>query len=152
MSELKTLQRFHKCVLPEGDAAKLYEELVDSEHNEFVDEVGSEKVKEAVDVIVVAAGYLNAVGIDIERALALVNENNFSKLCLVSEVQESLDFYRDKGVDVFEKEVDNGLFGIYSAKDQTVDGYKYEKNKLLKPKHYKKLNSGELVAMSLLHL
>jgi hypothetical protein len=109
-------------------------QLVLDEAEELKDS-GTDKVnalKEAIDVLVTAFGYIQKLGMaydcDIAEAMNLVNGNNLSKFSEDSEdLMESIRFYMDKGVKVdVHYDQDSGL---YSLKD--------ESGKVRKPVWYK---------------
>jgi len=66
-----------------------------------------------------------------------VNESNFSKLVLPSEIDDAMAFYEQLDVQVrIEPVLDGAYYGIYSTHDQTVNGKTYRKDKLLKSHRY----------------
>lgn len=135
--QLEVLQRFHKICgkdSPSDELKDLYRQLVTEEYGEFCDpENDINEVKEALDLIIVAGGFLNACGINISDALAAVNESNMSKFVLEREVETQLEYFRSIGVPVEERPVEEGLFGIYRLSD----------GKLMKPTGYAKVDEAK---------
>jgi len=69
--------------------AELYDDLIDEEYYEFCTSLGftgsneepkENQIKEAIDLIVVTAGWLNSQGIDAQKAWDLVHANNMAKV------------------------------------------------------------------------
>ena len=63
---------------------QLYESLIAEEFKEFFHAVNNEplqnQVKEAIDLIVVTAGFLHSVGVDPQKAWDIVHTNNLLKV------------------------------------------------------------------------
>jgi len=73
--------------------AELYDDLIDEEYYEFCTSLGftgsneepkENQIKEAIDLIVVTAGWLNSQGIDAQKAWDLVHANNLKKVANLS--------------------------------------------------------------------
>jgi len=64
--------------------SQLYVELIEEEFNEFAEAVALEpkecQVKECVDIMVVAVGWLLSQGIDPQKAWDLIHQNNMAKV------------------------------------------------------------------------
>jgi len=62
----------------------LYQDLIVEEYDEFIgaitEEPLSHQIKEACDILVVVAGWLNSIGIDAEVAWRAVHSNNMLKV------------------------------------------------------------------------
>lgn len=78
-------------------------------------------------------------GYDLDLLIDRVTQSNMSKLCINDdELEATLKFYRDKGVEVYSKESplvqESGkpYLVVYSSKEQTVDGKVYRADKFLK--------------------
>lgn len=78
-------------------------------------------------------------GINIKLSIDRVTQSNMSKLCKNDkEAEETLKFYRDKGVDVYAKasplmqEDGTPYIVVYSSKEQTVNDKVYRAHKFLK--------------------
>lgn len=78
-------------------------------------------------------------GYDLDLLIDRVTDSNMSKLCRNDEeLEATLKFYRDKGVEVYSKESplaqESGkpYLVVYSSKEQTVDGKVYRADKFLK--------------------
>jgi len=76
---------------------------------------------------------------DVDLLIQKVTDSNMSKLCLDQvDTEATLNFYRDKGVDVYSKESplfqENGspYYVVYSSKEQEVQGKVYRAHKFLK--------------------
>jgi hypothetical protein len=159
---LKRLDQWHSAIKPsDTDCEKLYADLVGEEITEALTAVTMPAhVKELCDVIVVARGAeiygklsftikyagtiidgatdaLEALSVNVDKAMHAVNESNFSKLVLPSEIDDAMSFYEQLDVQVrIEPVLDGAYYGIYSACDQTVNGKTYRKDKLLKSHRY----------------
>lgn len=76
-------------------------------------------------------------GIYLNAAFDIVHQSNMTKFTKdLSVIKQTIDDYMDKGIYVEAKET-NGLWALFSAKDQFVNGKDYPKGKLLKPITYK---------------
>lgn len=150
MSAILETMFFHKLAGAEGKD-ELYADLVTSEYKEFMEAIDdeAERVKEAADILVVAIGYLYAKGLDAEAVLREVNKNNMTKFDDFVTLVDTMDFYKNKGVDVEAKVIEAGVYGVYATKEQVVDGYKYEAGKLLKPSRYSKVDKEYLLSLTL---
>lgn len=63
------------------DQVELYEDLINEEIQEFlIAEDEQEKIKEAIDILVVTCGFLISSGVDCDEAWKRVYESNMSKL------------------------------------------------------------------------
>jgi len=159
---LKRLDQWHAAIKPNGtDCEKLYADLAGEETTEALTAATMPAhVKELCDVIVVARGAeiygklsftvkyagtiidgatdaLETLGVDVDKAMSAVNESNFSKLVLHSEIDDAMSFYEQLDVQVrIEPVLDGAYYGIYSTHDQAVNGKKYRANKLLKSHRY----------------
>lgn len=78
-------------------------------------------------------------GYDLDLLINRVTESNMSKLCRnQEELEATLKFYQDKGVEVYSKESplmqESGkpYLVVYSSKEQTVEGKIYRADKFLK--------------------
>ena len=76
-------------------------------------------------------------GIRLSAAFDIVHKSNMTKICTRGEVNETHKKYADMGVSVEFKEVSDGLFACYSAKDHEGDLSEFIKGKLLKSAAYK---------------
>lgn len=92
-------------------------------HDSFVPDFSSGVIQSIV-------AYANAHNIDLPAHLRSVNESNFSKFCLASELPETVDKYASLGVELDIREVENGLFGCYVKTSTNPD--KYPIGKLMK--------------------
>lgn len=137
MNELQRLQHWHKSIQPDDLFIRDCMKLIKEEYKELIDATDRQNMKkEAVDLIVVAAGLLVHLDCDLEHVLQVVNDSNFSKLFLQSEAELNIKHYRELGVDVIVKPIDHRLFGVYSACDQRIGDKDYSENKLLKAIDY----------------
>ena len=159
---LQRLVQWHAAIKPsDTDCEKLYADLVGEEVTEALTaKTMPAFVKELCDEIVVARGFeiygklsftikhagtlidgavdtLEALGVDVNKAMHAVNESNFSKLVLPCEIDDAMAFYEQLDVQVrIEPVLDGAYYGIYSTHDQTVNGKAYRKDKLLKSHRY----------------
>lgn len=124
MNELKRLMRWHSQCAPDIDKEQLvslYRTLVAEEFKELKDAPNQgNEIKEAADLIVVAAGLIKAHGFDVEEVLKLVNDSNFSKFV-------SGRWGVDKIEGSYLREVEPAVFAIHRESD----------GKMLKPSTYK---------------
>ena len=156
------LGHWHSIIRPDiddDDYLALYRKLADSELKELeaAESIGS-VVKEMCDVIVVCYPLITygteedqckyyKISQDMCRALrdsdvpwwvavSRVNKANMSKFVRAHEVNATQNMFEKRGVEVDIRYIEPDVFGVYSTKDQTVDGYFYEKDKLLKGPAY----------------
>jgi hypothetical protein len=73
-------------------------------------------------------------------ALHIVNQSNFSKMILETELKDAHDHFKQLGIEVCINPIAQNYFGAYSAKDQTVNGKTYACGKLLKGPNYQEIN------------
>lgn len=100
-------------------------------------------IDEMMDEIVSLDSYLMSLAAfynaDVTSLIQKVTDSNMSKLCLNdADTEATLNFYRDKGVDVYSNNSpliqENGqpFQVVYSSREQTVDGKVYRAHKFLK--------------------
>ena len=129
--ELKQLSRWHALSKPEVsnfELQNLYrKKLIPEEYEELKNAltVGNE-IKEAADLIVVAAGLIEAHGMNVGDVLRLTNESNFSKFVHEENLDDEIRTFESEGIKVFSRFVEPGLFAIHRSSD----------GKILKPKKY----------------
>lgn len=165
MTPSQQLDQWHGMIKPDHDAFEIYKGLVLEEIKEAADErILNDHIKELVDIVVTARGarkytdngihwvFFNALenmaydlmlshDIDPDEALRAVNESNFSKLILADEIDEAQAYFESLGISVEIKDLDGGYFGAYSTHDQTLNGKKYAKGKLLKGPKYRDIDT-----------
>lgn len=95
------------------------------------------KKVEELDIYLMTLSDLYNVNVDL--LIQKVTDSNFSKLCKnEEETNLTLDFYRNKGVEVYsgispiKQEDGRPYFVVYSSKEQTVQGKVYRADKFLK--------------------
>jgi len=73
-------------------------------------------------------------------ALHIVNQSNFSKFILESELKEAYEHFKQLGIEVCINPIAQDYFGAYSSNDQTVNGKEYAGGKLLKGPKYQEID------------
>jgi len=73
-------------------------------------------------------------------ALHIVNQSNFSKMILESELKEAYEHFKQLGIEVYILPIAQDYFGACSSKDQTVNGKEYAAGKLLKGPKYQEID------------
>lgn len=164
-NELRRTDKFHQLIKPETlnnkEMTQLYINLISDEFREALDSKSfTQYVKELCDIIVtLRAGLMydyrphminlyrsleqmllmrmERDGINAEYAMKAVNDSNYSKLFREEDIAETMAHFLEMGVEVNVNELGDGYFGVFSAKNQTVNGKEYRANKLLKPHTYR---------------
>jgi len=157
MNELQRTQRFQQLIKPnisQKELIALSEKLIAKAFRQLIDapNVGN-LLKEMGDVITVVTGLANALGVNIEDVLRLVNDSNMSKMCLnEEECIKTEKAFAEIGLETYTLHLDD-CFGVYSARDQLdVIGNQYTKDKLLKPIRFAAVNKGELAKLARIEL
>lgn len=163
---LSDLDRWHDLIRndsSDSEVANRYKKFIAEETIEGLDsETPGNTVKEMCDVIVVtrpvilngtqyarkfahhisqaAKRVLHELDINWWEALHKVNQSNFSKMILESELKEAYEHFKKLGIEVCINPIAQGYFGAYSAKDQAVNGKEYAGGKLLKGPNYHEID------------
>lgn len=154
------VKAFRDAVGLTQNTPELHRKLFDEEQQEFYDAESDADVADALaDMIFIWCGAMldlkrpiyrdeewfwsyvqyqaQIAGINLKGAFDLVYESNMSKLCIHSEIYETIHKYDQIGVLIDFKPVEHELFAAYSAYDQTgKDGKEYPEGKLLKSCRY----------------
>lgn len=137
---VSSLKKFKQKHGPKGE--ELYSKLINEEVKEFNEaNTKAEKLKEAIDLIWVAVGYiwstLNGKEDKINKAFDEVYSSNLSKICFTyEEARKTKEYYKtEKNKETVIKEYDDGSGKYYII--YTLDG-KYKKGINYKPANTKK--------------
>lgn len=148
MNALKNLDRWHsinsQLFKTDEEREALYRKLTVEER--------IEAVKELCDLVVVTrplgmdeapyALLAALIGtVEADRALNVVNHENFSKFILENEIEEAEKHFATLGIEVDIEPLGLGYFGAISSKNQTVNDKHYPKMKLLKGPKWRKTDT-----------